>query len=226
MTTCKKNPSSSLLPCFCQGAYPRATRGMPGFLSREPKFRGRSLSWVGCLCCEGISNDTSIQDAEQTKQKFTRNGGPPTLAGWSRARAVGRELSNLPQGSWFAPGAHLFCRNRTWYSPEGELSGCRGKELKGRTSENSGLSRVESVGRNLLKSDTLGKKPYAHRECGRGLVRSQDFPAPRGHAPRRNPKSQFTGNRQIPSGKLEISGECKYHTIAYYLSEIHKPTLS
>lgn len=69
------------------------------------------------------------------------------------------------------------------------------KALKGRTSENLGLSRVESVGRNLLKSDTLGKKPYVYRECGRDLVRSQILPGPCGHSQRGNQKSQFTGNR-------------------------------
>ena len=38
------------------------------------------------------------------------------------------------------------------------------KELKGRTPGNLGLSRVEGVGRDLLKSDTLGGRNLASTE--------------------------------------------------------------
>ena len=38
------------------------------------------------------------------------------------------------------------------------------KELKGRRPDNLGLSRVEGVGRNLLKSDALGGRYPAYTE--------------------------------------------------------------
>ena len=76
----------------------------------------------------------------------------------------------MPHGSWVPPGAprwYHFCFVEMELGLiQRENSRDANKDSKGRTAEHSGLSRVESVGGNSLKSDTLGKKPYVCRDVG------------------------------------------------------------
>lgn len=57
-----------------------------------------------------------------------------------------------------------------------------------------GLSRVEGVGRDLLKSDTLGGRNLAQRAWVR-LGKKSKLTRPREYTQRRTQKAQFIGNR-------------------------------
>lgn len=91
------------------------------------------------------------------QSRSSRETDAPVIRyGRSRQRVAGRHRPACPTDSQRAEmELSLAQRQNSQYA---------NKELKGRTPGNLGLSRVEGVGRDLLKSDTLGGRNLASTE--------------------------------------------------------------
>lgn len=196
MTACEKTPLHPSCPVSVKVSIRGQLKVCQAPSPESPSLgAGHSLG-LGDFAVRGAAMTLPSKTLNRQSKSSRGTKAPTTLTGEVEAER-GRPAGNCPT-CLAAAGFHLahICFVETELAlAQRENSQDADKELKGRTSQNLGLSRVESVGRNLLKSDTLGKKPYAPRECGRDLARSQNLPAPRGHTLRRNQKSQFIGNR-------------------------------
>lgn len=133
---------------------------LPSF-PESPKFKGRKWSWTECLCSEQSTNILAQKVVRQSRSSRETDVPMAPLCGRSRRRVV-REgpPHRQPVSTCFLSiclveeEASLAQRDTLQYA---------NRSLKGRTADNLGLSRVEDVGRDLLKSDTLGG-------CGESLT--------------------------------------------------------